>query len=102
MVADWPRLVGDDALVPLVGGDWTRPIDLDSAASTPPMCEVADRVAQFLPWYSSVHRGAGWKSVVSSQLYENARASVARFAGARRDDVAVFTTNTTGALNLLS
>ena len=57
--------------------------DLDCAASTPALQSVADRVNEFLPWYSSVHRGAGYKSRRATAAYEEARASVHRFAGGR-------------------
>ena len=36
---------------------------------------------EFLPWYSSVHRGAGWKSQLATAAYEEARAAALRFAG---------------------
>jgi selenocysteine lyase/cysteine desulfurase len=49
-----------------------------------------------------VHRGAGYLSQVCTAAYEEARATVARFVGARADHVAVFTRNTTDALNLLA
>ena len=49
---------------------------------------VADAVIEFLPWYSSVHRGAGFASQVSTRAYEAARAAVADAspALARPDD----------------
>jgi selenocysteine lyase/cysteine desulfurase len=101
-VSDRPLLVGEDAVVPVVGGGRSRFINLDYAASAPALQEVADAVTEFLPWYSSVHRGSGWKSTVSSEVYEQAREGVGEFVNARSDDVVIFTTNTTGALNLLS
>ena len=47
------------------------------AASTPAMEAVAEAVIEFLPWYSSVHRGAGFASQVSTRAYEAARSAVA-------------------------
>ena len=44
------------------------------------MASVADRVNEFLPWYSSVHRGAGYKSRRATAAYEQARDSAHRFA----------------------
>ena len=38
---------------------------------------------EFLPWYSSVHRGAGYKSRRATAAYEGARDSVHRFAAGR-------------------
>jgi selenocysteine lyase/cysteine desulfurase len=96
------EVVGADLRVPLATGGTVRYANLDYAASAPALRVVAERVEQALPFYSSVHRGAGWASQVSSRLYEGARARVARFVGARDDDVLVLVRNTTDALNLLA
>ncbi len=95
-------VVGADTRVPLVDGRSVPYANLDYAASAPALESVAARVVEVLPLYASVHRGAGYLSQVSTALYESARATVARFAGARPDDVAVITRNTTDALNLLA
>jgi selenocysteine lyase/cysteine desulfurase len=79
-----------------------RYTDLDLAATTPCLPEVWAAVERALPWYGSVHRGAGAASLVSSQLLELSRQTVHRFFGGRDDDVVVFTRNTTDALNLLA
>ena len=96
------RLVGEGLDVPLVTGGTTRYVNLDFAASAPPLVEVADAVAEMGLWYSSVHRGAGWKSQVATAAYEGAREAVRRFLGTRADDAIVFTRNTTDSANLLS
>ncbi|HTK66998.1 MAG TPA: aminotransferase class V-fold PLP-dependent enzyme [Pseudonocardia sp.] len=88
--------------VPLVTGESVPYANLDLAASAPPLQAVADHVAELLPYYSSVHRGAGYCSQVSTSVLERARDTVGRFLGARTDDVVVFTRNTTDALNLLA
>jgi selenocysteine lyase/cysteine desulfurase len=95
-------LVGAQTRVPLAPSGTARYVDLDSAASTRALAAVADRVTQVLPSYASVHRGAGHLSQVSTALYESARDTVARFVGARADDVCVVTRNTTDALTLLA
>lgn len=95
-------VVGGDTPVPLVDGRAVPYANLDYAASAPALESVAARVVEVLPLYASVHRGAGYLSQVSTALYEASRAAVARFAGARADDVAVVTRNTTDALNLLA
>jgi selenocysteine lyase/cysteine desulfurase len=59
-------------------------------------------VSEVLPLYASVHRGAGYLSQVSTALYESSRQTIATFVGAREDDVAIITRNTTDALNLLA
>ncbi len=88
--------------MPLVHGGEARYANLDYAATTPSLAQVAGRVAEVLPWYSSVHRGSGYLSLVSTSLYESARRTLHRFLGARPDDVVIFTRNTTDSLNLLA
>jgi selenocysteine lyase/cysteine desulfurase len=97
-------LVGAHALVPCVDGSERPYRDLDCAASTPALEAVADRVTEFLPWYSSVHRGAGYKSQRATAAYEAARDSAHRFARrpAGNDDVVVVVRNTTEAINHLA
>ncbi|KXK62264.1 cysteine desulfurase [Micromonospora rosaria] len=77
-------------------------INLDYAASAPCVRAAADAVSALLPWYASVHRGAGALSRRCTLAYEQARQTVADFVGARADDHVVFTRNTTDALNLLA
>jgi len=96
------RLVGDDLEAPLVTGESRRHVNLDYAASTPPLVEVWETVQRLLPYYSSVHRGAGYKSQVSTVAYEQARTTIGAFFGARPDDTLIFTRHTTDALNLLA
>lgn len=95
-------LVGADVEVPLVDGRSVRHVNLDGAASAPALEAVAERVTAALPWYASVHRGAGFASQISTTLYEQARSTVGSFVGARPDDVTIFTRNTTDATNLLA
>jgi selenocysteine lyase/cysteine desulfurase len=96
------EVIGGDLTVPLVHGGTTRYVNLDYAASAPALRAVADRVAELLPLYSSVHRGAGYASAVCTSAYEAARAEIAGFVDAGDDDVVIFTRNTTDALNLLA
>lgn len=95
-------LVGEGHPVPLIDGGARPYVNLDYAASTGPLVEVAEAVREFLPWYSSVHRGAGFKSQVATAAYEGARESVRSFFGARPDDAVLFVRNTTDATNLLA
>ncbi len=97
-----PRLVGSDVEVPLVTGGTTRHVNLDHAASTPALREAAEAVNALLPWYGSVHRGAGYKSLVSTGAYESARSVIRSFLRVPEDHVLLFTRNTTDSLNLLS
>ncbi len=50
---------------------------------------------------SAVHRGAHTLAAEATELFEDARATVARFVGAREDEL-VWTSNATEAINLLA
>lgn len=102
LVGPIAELVGAEERVPLVTGGSVRYANLDIAASAPALRAVADRVAEFLPYYSSVHRGAGYASAVSTAAYETARRTIGAFVGARTDDVVQIVRNTTDAFNLLA
>ena len=103
-VLDVPPLsvVGADLHVPLVTGGTVPYANLDHAASAPCLTAVRDAVDRALPWYASVHRGAGFASQVSTRLYERCRDAVRRFVGARPADAVVFCRNTTDGMNLLA
>ncbi|WP_229401032.1 aminotransferase class V-fold PLP-dependent enzyme [Micromonospora okii] len=77
-------------------------VNLDYAASAPCARAAADAVTELLPWYASVHRGAGALSRRCTLAYERARQTIGDFFGARPGDHVVFTRNTTDALNLLA
>ncbi|WP_280406834.1 aminotransferase class V-fold PLP-dependent enzyme, partial [Nocardia carnea] len=96
------RVTGAELRVPLVQGGTRAYANFDYAASAPALAQVSDRVAELLPYYASVHRGAGYASRISTQCYEAARDTVSRFLGCADDQVVVFTRNTTDALNLLA
>ena len=100
--SDALRLVGADTEVPLVTGGAARYVNLDYAASAPALQAVHDAVEELLAWYSSVHRGAGFKSRASTAAYEGARESIRRFVNARSDDAVIITRNTTDSINLLA
>ncbi|MBW8486431.1 aminotransferase class V-fold PLP-dependent enzyme [Actinomadura parmotrematis] len=97
-----PRVVGADAPVPLRDGRTVGYANFDYAASAPCLEAVQDAVARALPYYSSVHRGAGYASQVTTAAYEAARETVRTFLGAGERDSVVFTRNTTDAMNLLA
>ncbi|RJL22613.1 aminotransferase class V-fold PLP-dependent enzyme [Bailinhaonella thermotolerans] len=95
-------MLGADLTVPVSSGELVPYANLDYAASAPCLRPVRDAIDAALPAYSSVHRGAGYASQLTTQRYEQARHSVRAFAGAREDDAVIFTRNTTDAMNLLS
>jgi selenocysteine lyase/cysteine desulfurase len=97
-------LLGDHEPVPCIDGIARPYLNLDSAASTSALPAVARRVEEFLPSYSSVHRGAGFRSRQATAAYEQARHTALAFAG-RSDadgDIAIFCRNTTEAINHLA
>jgi selenocysteine lyase/cysteine desulfurase len=98
------ELVGVGQLVPCIDGVERRAVELDQAASTQAHPAAADAVAAFLPWYSSVHRGAGFRSRRATAAYEEARRAILGFAGRDPDgaDVAILCRNTTEAINHLA
>ncbi len=97
-------LVGAERAVPCLDGSERRAVDLDQAASTQAHPAVVERVTDFLPWYSSVHRGAGYRSRRSTAAYEEARRAILAFTGRDPDgaDIAIVCRNTTEALNHLA
>jgi selenocysteine lyase/cysteine desulfurase len=94
-------MIGADVEVPCLDGRARRYVNLDYAASTPAMAGVWAAVEEFMPWYSSVHRGSGYKSRLATVAYEGARGAVAEFVGAR-DGTVVLVRNTTEAVNVLA
>lgn len=95
--------VGTETTVPLLDGSTTRYINFDNAASTPPLKAVQQAVDDFLPYYSSVHRGTGYKSQLSTHMYEEARRITLRFVGAdEATHTCIFGKNTTEAINKLA
>jgi cysteine desulfurase/selenocysteine lyase len=97
------EIIGADQVVPLLDGRQVPYVNLDNAASTPSFRWVQEKMDEVLAYYSSVHRGSGFKSMLSTQLYEEAREIVMDFVGADREqDVVIFCKNTTDALNKLA
>ena len=97
------EILGIDRQVPLLDGT-TRPyVYLDNAASTPAFRGVQQKVDEFLGWYSSVHRGSGFKSLLSTRAYDHAREIVAAFVGADPQvHTVIFGKNATEAINKLA
>ena len=65
---DYPALFsGIDIDVPILNGQNKRYVNFDNAASTPTFEYIYDRVGEYLQYYSNVHRGTGFKSLLSSE-----------------------------------
>ncbi|MCX5608368.1 aminotransferase class V-fold PLP-dependent enzyme [Streptomyces sp. NBC_00047] len=95
-------VLGRDVTVPLVTGGEVTYAALDYAASAPALQRVWDDVAAYAPYYGSVHRGAGYLSQLSTDLFEQSRVTVAEFLNCRPADQVIFTRSTTDSLNLLA
>ena len=93
---------GAEIQAPLIQGGQVRYANLDYGASAPALSVVSAYLNEILPYYASVHRGAGYASQLSTSVYENARNIVRGFVGGRPDDTVIFTRNTTDSLNLLA
>jgi selenocysteine lyase/cysteine desulfurase len=96
-------VTGVDTLIPLANGNQVKAINFDNAATTPPFVSVMKEIVNFSSYYSSIHRGKGYKSRFTSDYYENARSIVADFVKADPvKDIVIFVKNTTEAINKLS
>lgn len=77
-------------------------VNLDNAATTSPFLSVQKGVDQFLTSYGSVHRGAGEKSRISTDVYEEARNFIKKFVNAPKGSYVVYGPNTTSVINTLA
>lgn len=97
------NIIGADQQVPLLDGSLKTYVNLDNAASTPAFRRVQEKVDQAMLSYSSIHRGSGFKSLLSTHLYDKARQVAADFVGANLDsECVIFVKNTTEAINKLA
>lgn len=96
-------VVGLNQRVPLLDGSFRTYINFDNAASTPALGVVQEKVNAFLEWYSSVHRGTGFKSLISTSAFDEARQIIGDFVGARSEEhVVIFGKNSSEAINKLA
>lgn len=96
-------VVGVDTGVPIADNRLATAVNFDNAASTPPFVTVMQEINNFAPWYASVHRGTGYKSLFTTQVYEGSRQVIKDFVKADQEkDVVVYTENTTESINMLA
>jgi len=96
-------IVGVNTSVPLSKGDQTTAINFDNAATTPPFTAVLQAINNFSPWYSSIHRGTGYKSQLSSEFIDKSREIVASFVKADYStNTVIYVKNTTEGINKLA
>ena len=97
------EIVDCDQMVPLLDGSSRSYVNLDNAASTPPFRRVKEKINEAMTWYSSVHRGTGFKSMLSTRLYDQARDIVLEFIAADLEaSCVIFCKNASEALNHLA
>lgn len=96
------NIVGLKKEVSLLNGKKRQYVFFDNAASTPSFQYVLDKVNESVEWYSAVHRGAGIKSIVSTDAYIQAGEIIKNFVNAGDDYQCVFVKNATEALNKLA
>lgn len=96
-------IIGIDTVVPLLDGTQRKYVFLDNAASTPTFRSLLKCIEDFMPWYSGVHRGTGYKSQIATELYDLAHDVIGKFVGADlNSNVVIFVKNSTEAINKLS
>lgn len=94
---------GTNSMVSLENGSMVDFINFDNAATTPPFKSVLKEIIDFSPHYSSIHRGTGYKSILSSTIYDEGRNLVLNFLGGNKDyHTVIFLKNTTECINKLS
>lgn len=96
-------IVGVDTQVPLANGTYVPYVNFDNAATTPPFVSVLEEIIKFSPWYSSINRGKGYKSYISSNVYENSRKVILDFVNADTEyNTVIYVKNTTEGINKLA
>lgn len=75
----------------------------DNGASTQRPVQVLDALEQcYRGYYSNVHRGSHALSLQASEAYDGARERVRQFINARNSSEVIFTSGTTGSINLVA
>ncbi|MDI6780234.1 MAG: aminotransferase class V-fold PLP-dependent enzyme [Bacteroidota bacterium] len=97
------EIVGINTEVPCLDGQNCKYVFLDNATSTPLFKCVLKCIEEFSPWYSAVHRGTGFKSLLATELFDSAHEIAGKFVGADLStNTVIFVKNTTEAVNKLS
>lgn len=71
----------------------------DNAASTLALKSVVNKSLEFLSTYGSIHRGVGYNSEHSTELYEKAREYILKCLKGTHNHTIIFTSNTTDSIN---
>ncbi len=97
------KILGLARKTPLLDGSTVTYVNLDNGASSPPMIDSFQALNDFMPFYSSVHRGTGFKSRLSTRIFEEAREIIAQFVKADMSkNTVIFGKNASEAINKLA
>lgn len=100
--AELESLRADFPILSLAGRDGRPLAYLDSTATSQKPQIVLDTMREFYEKHNgAVHRGTHQLGDEATELFENARGTVARFLGAREDEI-VWTSGATAALNTVA
>lgn len=96
--------IGIDQRVEVLNRRVVKGINFDNAATTPAFKSVMANINQFAPYYGSVSRGGGYKSRVSTDLYEKSKEVILELFSLdyREDYEVIYVKNATEGLNKLS
>ncbi|WP_297518341.1 aminotransferase class V-fold PLP-dependent enzyme [uncultured Clostridium sp.] len=96
--------VGVDYEVKRSDGSKIIPINFDNAATTPPLKIVKENINAYMETYGSIGRGAGMKSLETTEVYEFSRDAVLDFFDLEESDnyTVIYVKNTTEGINLLA
>jgi len=97
------NIVGIDIEVDTLDGKQVPYVFLDNGASTPAFQHVMDVTSHFMQYYSGVHRGTGFKSLLATKIFDEAHSIAGGFVGADAElNTVIFVKNTTEAVNKLA
>ncbi|MEQ8197051.1 MAG: aminotransferase class V-fold PLP-dependent enzyme [Clostridiaceae bacterium] len=98
------KIIGADFKIRLYDSKLVNVINFDNAATTPAFKRSWKYLSDFLPVYGSIARGAGYKSQLSTEMFENSRKKVLKFfsLGNRQDYEVIYVKNTTEGINKLA
>ncbi|MAT40206.1 MAG: aminotransferase [Ectothiorhodospiraceae bacterium] len=94
------NIAGIDTKVPTLDGTLKPYVFLDNGASTPALKHVIDVMNDFMPFYSGVHRGTGFKSILATKVFDEAHGIAGKFVNADLEkNTVIFGKNTTDMIN---
>ncbi|MBV8152568.1 MAG: cysteine desulfurase [Candidatus Eremiobacteraeota bacterium] len=97
------RIIDDFPILRRPTSRGKRLVYLDSAATSQKPQAVIDALVRYYSEYNAnIHRGVYEIAEIATQAFEDARAKVARFVGAREPAEIIWTRNVTEGINLVS